>query len=62
MGGNMRKALRMMLGAAAVATGILGLGMVPAQAEWDIAKAAAPFKGEQLNVIFLDRPGYRAII
>ena len=31
-------------------------------AEWDIAKAAAPFKGTQLNVIFLDRPGYRAII
>lgn len=31
-------------------------------AEWDIGKAAAPFKGTQLNVIFLDRPGYRAII
>jgi len=31
-------------------------------AEWDIAKAAAPFKGTQINVIFLDRPGYRAII
>ena len=31
-------------------------------AEWDLAKAAAPFKGTQLNVIFLDRPGYRAII
>ncbi len=29
---------------------------------WDIAKAAAPYKGTQLNVIFLDRPGYRAII
>ena len=34
-----------------------------AQAEtWDIGKAAAPYKGTQLNVIFLDRPGYRAII
>src|SRR6185437_8324316 len=28
---------------------------------WDIAKAAAPYKGTTLNVIFLDRPGYRAI-
>ncbi len=28
---------------------------------WDIAKAAAPFKGTDLHVIFLDRPGYRAI-
>jgi multiple sugar transport system substrate-binding protein len=34
-----------------------------AQAEtWDIAKAAAPYKGTELHVIFLDRPGYRAII
>lgn len=33
-----------------------------AAASWDIAKAAAPYKGTQLNVIFLDRPGYRAII
>lgn len=31
-------------------------------AEWDIAKAAEPFKGTELSVIFLDRPGYRAII
>lgn len=31
-------------------------------AQWDIAKAAAPYKGTQVNVIFLDRPGYRAII
>ena len=34
----------------------------PVQAAWDIAKAAEPYKGTQLNVIFLDRPGYRAII
>src|SRR5919112_518936 len=33
-----------------------------AQTQWSIEKAAAPFKGTQLNVIFLDRPGYRAII
>lgn len=38
-------------------------GAPAAKAEtWDIAKAAAPYKGTQLNVIFLDRPGYRAII
>jgi multiple sugar transport system substrate-binding protein len=58
----MRKKLRMTLGAFAIAASVLGSGMGPVQAEWDIAKAAAPFKGEQLNVIFLDRPGYRAII
>lgn len=29
---------------------------------WDIAKAAAPYKGTKLNVVFLDRPGYRAMI
>lgn len=34
----------------------------PRAAPWDIAKAAAPFKGAQVNVIFLDRPGYRAVI
>src|ERR1700712_4642679 len=28
---------------------------------WDITKAAAPYKGTELHVIFLDRPGYRAI-
>jgi multiple sugar transport system substrate-binding protein len=32
-----------------------------AQDDW-LAKAAEPFKGEQVNVIFLDRPGYRAVI
>jgi multiple sugar transport system substrate-binding protein len=30
--------------------------------DWTLEKAAAPYKGTQLNVIFLDRPGYRAII
>ncbi len=58
----MRSVFRTMLGAVALATSMLAVGMGPARAEWDIAKAAAPFKGEQLNVIFLDRPGYRAII
>jgi multiple sugar transport system substrate-binding protein len=63
MGGTMKKTLTAMLGAVAIAASIVGPGgTAPANAEWDIAKAAAPFKGEQLNVIFLDRPGYRAII
>jgi multiple sugar transport system substrate-binding protein len=60
----MKKRFGMALGGIAIAASVLGAGMMPApaQAEWDIAKAAAPFKGEQLNVTFLDRPGYRAII
>ncbi|MDQ0470696.1 ABC transporter substrate-binding protein [Labrys wisconsinensis] len=38
-------------------------GSPQAKAEaWDIAKAAEPYKGTELHVIFLDRPGYRAII
>ena len=38
------------------------IGPVPARAEWALDKAAEPYKGSQINVIFLDRPGYRAII
>ena len=38
-------------------------GSPQAKAEaWDIDKAAEPYKGTELHVIFLDRPGYRAII
>ena len=58
----MKRFLLVTLSAAALLAGALGLASAPAKAEWDIAKAAAPFKGTQLNVIFLDRPGYRAII
>ncbi|WP_062226380.1 ABC transporter substrate-binding protein [Aureimonas frigidaquae] len=29
---------------------------------WTLEKAAEPYKGSEINVIFLDRPGYRAII
>src|SRR5277367_1638673 len=48
--------------AAALMMATAGFAAAPAKAEtWDIAKAAAPYKGTQLNVIFLDRPGYRAI-
>ncbi len=47
--------------AAAVAIGTAAFAP-PARAADDwLAKAAQPFKGTQLNVIFLDRPGYRAI-
>ncbi len=53
---NTVSALALTIAAAALAP-------APALAEaWDIAKAAAPYKGTQLHVIFLDRPGYRAII
>ena len=31
-------------------------------ADWAIDKAAAPLKGTKIKVLFLDRPGYRAII
>ncbi len=57
----MKKFLLATLSAAAITIGAASLP-APAHAEWDIAKAAAPYKGTQLNVIFLDRPGYRAII
>lgn len=54
--------LRRALSAAALAltTALTPLAAVQA-APWDIAKAAAPYKGTELHVIFLDRPGYRAI-
>ncbi|KAA0971141.1 sugar ABC transporter substrate-binding protein [Aureimonas fodinaquatilis] len=44
----------------------LTLGAPQAMAQdaagWTLEKAAEPFKGSELSVIFLDRPGYRAII
>ena len=58
----MRKFLLTTLSAIAIATSAVGLASLPAHAAWDIAKAAAPFKGTEINVIFLDRPGYRAVI
>ncbi len=49
--------------ALALALSVAALGSTAARADaWDIAKAAAPYKGTELHVIFLDRPGYRAII
>lgn len=46
----------------APATAVFTAPTAQAAEAWDIAKAAAPYKGTTLNVIFLDRPGYRAII
>ncbi len=56
--------LRDAVGAVALAVGLAAAGGVTAAHAqgWDIAKAAAPYKGTQLHMIFLDRPGYRAII
>jgi multiple sugar transport system substrate-binding protein len=50
-----------LVGAALIA---LAAAPVPAaaQAPWAIGQAAAPYKGTQVKIIFLDRPGYRAII
>ncbi len=59
----MRKFLLATACALAVAAGAAGMMAAPAAAaDWSLEKAAAPFKGTELNVIFLDRPGYRAII
>ena len=59
----MRRWILATLSALAITVATAMIAAPPASAEaWDIAKAAAPYKGTQLNVIFLDRPGYRAII
>ena len=48
-------------------SGVAGLSLAvatagSAQADWDLATAASPYSGTQIDAIFLDRPGYRAII
>jgi len=48
------------LGAAALMLGTTAL--TPSAFAWSLEEAAAPYAGTQVNVIFLDRPGYRAII
>ena len=59
----MKKLLMATACALAIASGGTAMTAAPARAaSWDIQKAAAPYKGTQLNVIFLDRPGYHAII
>jgi len=52
---------RLLAGISLVALAFLAPGPALA-APWAIEKAAAPYKGTQINVIFLDRPGYRAVI
>ncbi len=59
---------RLLLSAVSVAVMALAAATAttPAQAQaqtaWAIDKAAAPLKGTKVKVLFLDRPGYRAII
>ena len=56
----MKKYVLSAVGAAMIA---LAATATPAvAADWAIDKAAAPFKGTKIKVLFLDRPGYRAII
>ena len=58
----MHSLLRGASAVALVVAAALAAAPVARAADWDIAKAAAPYKGAELQVIFLDRPGYRAII
>lgn len=59
----MKKRLLGTLTAAALAVVALApISLAHAQTPWALDKAAAPLKGTQVNVLFLDRPGYRAII
>jgi multiple sugar transport system substrate-binding protein len=53
--------LRTTIAGLAVALATTALTPAARAETWDLAKAAAPFKGTELHVIFLDRPGYRAI-
>lgn len=54
---------KLLLGAACAAALLVGVGAAPARAQgWTLEQASAPLKGAQVNVTFLDRPGYRAII
>lgn len=58
----MQSLLRSVSAAALVLAGALATASSASAETWDIAKAAEPYKGTELQVIFLDRPGYRAII
>ncbi len=57
----MRRMLLGFTGAAALAVAAAA-GSASAQEEWSLEKAAEPYAGTEVSVIFLDRPGYRAII
>lgn len=58
----MRKWLLATLSVLAINAGAAAVDSAPAYADWSLEQAAAPYKGTDVNVIFLDRPGYRAII
>jgi multiple sugar transport system substrate-binding protein len=58
----MRKYLLATMSALSIVAAGASIGSTPAHAEWAIDKAAAPYSGTQINAIFLDRPGYRAVI
>lgn len=61
----MKKRLLAFASALALCAGAALLAPTPAASQaqpWAIERAAQPLRGTQLNVIFLDRPGYRAII
>jgi multiple sugar transport system substrate-binding protein len=58
----MRKYLLATMSAVSIVAASASIGSTPAHAEWAIDKAAAPYSGTQVNAIFLDRPGYRAVI
>ncbi|MFW5679801.1 MAG: ABC transporter substrate-binding protein [Pseudomonadota bacterium] len=52
--------LKAAAGAAALVLGTTAL--TPQAWAWTLEEAAAPYAGTEVNVLFLDRPGYRAII
>lgn len=57
----MKAKLRTIVSALAIAAASASLPSVALSADW-LETAAAPLKGTEISGIFLDRPGYRAII
>ncbi|MBC8037304.1 MAG: sugar ABC transporter substrate-binding protein [Rhizobiales bacterium] len=58
----MRKTMLASLSALAILAGAASLATTPVLAADWLETAAAPLKGTEISVMFLDRPGYRAII
>ena len=58
----MKRMTRALMTSAALALAVVAMPMPAGAQEWSLEKAAEPYKGTEINVIFLDRPGYRAII
>lgn len=57
---RLKRKLSACISVAALAAAVAGMA-TPASADW-LETAAEPLKGTEINGIFLDRPGYRAII